>query len=307
LNRYAISPPALRPGARVGVAALSGAVVPAASAEGLAALRSLGLDPVPSVNLELEHGLFAGSDRERLEGLHRLARDPSLDAIFFARGGHGVLRLLPEIDWDLLASRPRWFVGYSDLTPVLMQVVRRLGWVALHGPMVAVEAARGLEPREATSLMNALGGGERAELPLAGVDGDWEGVEGPLVGGCLSLLTATIGTPWAIDARDSVLFLEDVDEPLYRVDRMLQQMRLAGALEGVRGILLAEFARHDRAGGPQEAANQELRAAVAAAAGSHVPVAWGCSSGHCRPNLTLPLGARARVDARGPQLLVGEG
>ncbi len=140
----------------MGVAALSGVVPPVARNEGLAALRALGLVPVPAVNLDLEHGLFAGSDRERLEGLHRLANDPSLEAIFFARGGHGVLRLLPEIDWDLLASRPRWFIGYSDVTPILLQVVVRLGWVALHGPMVAVEAARGLDVDESRSLMGAL-------------------------------------------------------------------------------------------------------------------------------------------------------
>lgn len=302
MTRYAISPPALGPGARVGVAALSGPVVPAVCAAGLAGLRALGLEPVPAANLEFEHGLFAGSDRERLEGLHRLAEDPSLDAIFFTRGGHGVLRLLPELDWDLLASRPRWFVGYSDVTPVLMHVVHRLGWVALHGPMVAVEAARGLEAQETTSLMNALAGGGRAELPLAGFQGDWAGVEGPLVGGCLSLLTATLGTPWAIDARGSVLFLEDVNEPFYRVDRMLHQMRLAGVLKEVRGIVLAQFTQEGAGNG----SNRDLRAAVAEAAGTRVPIAWGCSSGHCRPNLTLPLGARARVDELGSKLVVGE-
>ncbi len=139
-------------------------------------------------------------------------------------------------------------------------------------------------------------------MPLAGAQGEWAGVEGPLVGGCLSLLTATLGTAWAIDARGAVLFLEDVNEPFYRVDRMLQQLRLAGAFEGVRGIILAQLVED----GAQGVSNGELREAVAAAAGDHVPVAWGCPSGHCRPNLTLPLGARARVDTDRRKLVVGE-
>ncbi|MDH3524260.1 MAG: LD-carboxypeptidase [Acidobacteriota bacterium] len=294
-------PPALRPGARVGVAALSGVVDREALGRGLAGLRALGFAPVPAANLALEEGLFAGSDRERLDGLHRLAADPSLDAIVFARGGHGMLRLLPDLDWELLASRPRWFVGYSDLTPFLMQVVQRLGWVALHGPMAAVEPARGLAADEARSLREALGGLGPATLPLIGAAGGWDAVEGPLVGGCLSLLAATLGTPWALRAADCILFLEDVGEPLYRVDRMLQQLRLAGALAEVRGIVLGKLDES----GAEGASPEDLRAAVAAAAGSEVPVAWGCPSGHCRPNLTLPLGARARVEAGALRLVVG--
>ena len=123
-------PPAVRPGDRVGVAALSGAVDPERLEAGLEALRQLGFEPLVAANLKSGTGLFAGDDDRRLEGFHDLLAEPRLRAVIFARGGHGVLRLLPRIDWALLARRPLAYVGYSDLTPFLLEVVRRLGVVA---------------------------------------------------------------------------------------------------------------------------------------------------------------------------------
>ena len=159
-------PAAPRQGDRVGVAALSGWAPPERVDRGLAALRSLGFEPVPAPNLGRRDGPFAGSDEERLEGFHRLAADPDVRAIFFLRGGHGVLRLLDRIDWELLATTPRAYVGYSDLTPLLLEVTRRTGQVTFHGPMVAVEMARGLGQAEEESLLGALrGAAERRESP----------------------------------------------------------------------------------------------------------------------------------------------
>ena len=279
-------------GARLGVAGLSGPAAASELSTGLEALESLGFEVVRASNLGSENGLFAGSDGDRVQAFHDLLADDQIDGILFARGGHGLLRLLDLVDWDLVARRPRWFVGYSDLTPLLAAVVSRCGWQALHGPMVAVELAQGLGRIEAESLVDALAGSSPRSFGLAGVEGSWTGIEGPLVGGCLSLLVSTLGTPWAVSAAGCVLFLEDVAEPLYRVDRMLQQLRLSGALHDVRGVVLGAFA-------PPEAgvyASEHLLQAVRDAAGPDVPVAWGCSSGHCRPNLTLTLGATATVE-----------
>src|SRR5206468_4041681 len=139
-----VLPPPAGPGDRVGVAALSGPVDPERLARGLAALRALGLEPVVADNILSRRGLFAGGDAERLAG--------------FARGGHGVLRLLPGIDWELLGRRPRAYVGFSDLTPFLLGVVQRLGLVAFHGPTVAADLARGMPPEDAASLLGALAG-----------------------------------------------------------------------------------------------------------------------------------------------------
>lgn len=295
-------PPPVRPGDRVGVAALSGPVDPERLAAGLEALAAMGFEPVEADNLRACCGIFAGSDEERLEGFHRLAADPSVRAIVFARGGHGVLRLLPHVDWPLLARHPRAYVGYSDLTPFLLEVIARLGVVALHGPMVAADLARGLDGEELRSFESALAGDYRAEIPLA-VDGGDDAGEGPLLGGCLSLLVSTLGTPYAPDLEGAVVFFEDIDEPLYRLDRMLTHLRLSGNLSRLQGLI----AGHLSGGGPEEdsgpdAALREHLRELAAAHGW--PVAWGLQAGHDRPNLTLPLGPWARLDpARGALIL----
>lgn len=290
-----VPPPPVRPGDRVGVAALSGKVDPARLDAGLAALAALGYEPVEATNLRSCCGIFAGSDGERLDAFHELAADDSLGAIVFARGGYGVMRLLPGFDWSLLARRPRAYVGYSDLTPFLLQVVERLGVAAFHGPMVAADFARGLSREEREGFERALAGDFPLELRVSS-DDTCAPVEGPLVGGCLSMLTATLGTPYAPDLAGAILFLEDLGEPLYRFDRMLTQLRLSGNLTGLQGAVAGHLEGDDC--GPSVAASHEtLLEQFKLETGSFPwPAAWGVPVGHARPNLTLPLGLRARLD-----------
>lgn len=290
-----VLPPAVRPGDRVGVAALSGPVDPMRLAAGMQELVRLGFEPVPARNLAAECGLFAGDDRERAAAFHELADDPSLSAIFFARGGHGSLRVLPLLDWDRLASQPRAYVGYSDLTPFLLNVVERLGWIAFHGPMVAAEMARGLAPEESRSLLAALAGELRQDLPLNRLMPGTGPAEGRLLGGCLSLLASVTGTPFATPLEDAVLFLEDVHEPLYRVDRMLTQLYLSGSLPSIRAMVLGAsiFSGHD------EAAVAQVRERT-----GEITLAFGLTAGHATPNFTLPLGAFARIDADSSLLVI---
>jgi muramoyltetrapeptide carboxypeptidase len=312
----AVLPPPVTRGARVGVAALSGPADPQRLADGLDALADLGFDPVPAANLGRRHGLFAGSDDERLAAFHDLAADPSLAAVVFLRGGWGALRLLPRLDWALLARHPRAYVGYSDLTPFLAAVVRRLGLVAFHGPMVAADLARGLDAVEADSLLAALAGDFPVEMPLEMAAEDRGGPprEGPLAGGCLSLLSATVGTEWATETAGRLLFLEDVDEPLYRLDRMLTHLRLSGSLTDIQAMIFGHLGctdapqvearnagppRLDAPPAPPEPLRQDYADAFAG------PVAWGVPAGHQRPNLTLPLGLTCRLDAAAGRLLLG--
>ncbi len=297
-------PPPLHPGDRVGVAALSGKVDPARLDAGLEALTAAGYEPVQAANLRSRCGLFAGSDQERLDAFHRLVRDQTLDAIIFARGGSGVLRVLPDIDWDLLGRRPKAYVGYSDLTPFLLQVVARLGLVAFHGPMVAADFARGLSDAELDSFRSALGGALPMTLQLccqprrlkSGRQDGTGAACGPLLGGCLTMLTATLGTPFAPDLEGAVLFLEDVGEPLYRFDRMLTQLRLSGNLTDLKAVIAGHLA--GEGGDPESAASPEvlLDQLRREAHGFPWPLAWGLEAGHDRPNLTLPMGLRARLD-----------
>jgi len=305
----------------VGVAALSGPVDPERLERGLATLRRLGFEPVLADNLRQDlqksvrsrNGLFAGGDAERLAAFHRLAADPGLAAILFARGGSGLLRVLPGIDWDLLRRRPRAYVGYSDLTPFLLEVVRRLRLVAFHGPMVAAEMSRGLAPVEEESLLGALAGRYPAVQPFA----RWlreppagAAVRGPLLGGCLSLLVSTLGTPWAPDLAGGLVFWEDVAEPPYRVDRMLTHLGLSGNLAHIAGMVVGHL---EGDGLPEKAPEGDPADWPAIIADSlerfSWPLAWGLESGHRAPNRTLPLGWPARLDgAKGADggLVLGE-
>lgn len=328
------------PGDRVGVAALSGPVEPERLEAGLAALRHLGFEPILADNVLSHHGLFAGGDAERLSAFHRLAAREDLPAIFFARGGHGALRLLPGIDWDLLARRPRAYIGYSDLAPFLLGVVARLRLVAFHGPMVACDLARGLDVREERALLAALAGSYPVALPVprwlrAGDS------RGPLLGGCLSLLVATLGTPFFPELRGAVLFWEEIHEAPYRVDRMLTHLRLSGNLAGIEGMIVGHLSgpQEVRAGhgnglgdasntsdasnraelsepaagrGPAgcadgaDGADGKWRALVVdSLSGFSWPLAWGLESGHEKPNLTLPLGLTARLREQTGEFLLG--
>jgi muramoyltetrapeptide carboxypeptidase len=293
----AFRPPAVRPGDRVGVAALSSPVDRGLLAAGLAELVRLGFEPVLAPNLERRDRIFAGSDAERLGGLEELVDDPSLKAIFFARGGHGMVRLLDDIDWVRLAAHPRAYVGYSDLTPLLGGLVEHCGLSTLHGPMVVSDLARGLDPGEAASLLGALAGESEIELELEGVEGEGER-EGVLLGGCLSLFASTLGTRHALALSDSVLFLEDVDEPLYRLDRMLTQLRLSGSLDRVRAMIFGTSIAPGNIGPWIDLARDAAPGAL---------LGYGLSSGHVRPNYTLPLGLACRLDARARRLTVGIG
>lgn len=291
-------PPPVLPGARVGVAALSGPVDEHRLDTGLDALRAVGFEPVLASNVRSRCGLFAGDDATRLEAFHTLADDPTVEAIVFARGGHGIVRLLPRIDWRRLARIPRAYVGYSDLTPFLAQVVDRLGWVAFHGPMVAADWARGLDPVEREVFLQALAGLGPLRIPVTG--GTYtRATSGRLVGGCLSLLTATLGTPFAPQLDEALVFIEEVDEPAYRLDRMLTHLVLSGTLNHARGLVLGHLTRHRNG----IALAERWRPVLAGLKGVlDLPACWGLAAGHAAPNWTIPLGAVARFDPDSCQL-----
>lgn len=304
--RPAHLPPPAGPGDRVGVAALSGPVDPVRLEAGLENLRRLGFEPVLADNAVSRHGFLAGTDEERLAAFHRLVADPSLTAIFFTRGGYGLMRLLPALDWDLLSRYPRAYVGYSDLTPFLLGLVERLGLVSFHGPLVAADFARGLSASEEESLLGALAGRYPAELPVASVlrEGENGGASGPLLGGCLSLLSATLGTPYFPDLEGSLVFWEDVNEEPYKVDRMLTHLNLSGNLASIEGMIVGHLEGDEKSG--REPA-EWLSLVASGLSGFSWPLAWGLESGHAAPNRTLPVGLPARLDTADGRLVLGLG
>ena len=285
----------MRPGDLVGICAPGGAIDPGKLDRGVAALRALGFEVRAAEGLRERSRFTAGTVERRVAELHDLFRDDAVKGIVCARGGAGAGWLLPRLDEDLLRGNPKAFVGYSDIT-LLHLYLNRLGLATFHGPMAAWELASGAYDRR--SFLAAVTG---QEAPYASEPDDLVVLRagsavGTLRGGCLSLLAAAAGTPWALrtDGEPTLLFLEDVDEKPYRIDRLLMQLRLSGGLEGVVGIVFGDM----KGCSPALDADYTLEDVILEAlAGLDVPIALGLSSGHTvHPLVTLPLGVQARLE-----------
>jgi muramoyltetrapeptide carboxypeptidase len=245
-------------------------------------------------------GYLAGQDGDRAGDLGRALADPDLKAVWLARGGYGSQRILDRIDFAPLRSHPKSLIGYSDAT-VLHAAAWTLARVStLHGPMVSELA----DPSayDAAALGRALSGAPlRFAFPRRSVLRAGRG-SGPIVGGCLSLLVGLLGTPFDLDTRGTILFWEEVGEEPYRIDRMLAQLRLAGRLRGLRGMLVGRLVRCRARRRENDVPLAEiLRDHLA---GTDYPVVIDFPAGHCRGKMTLPLGRAARLDTAACRLTI---
>ena len=249
---------------------------------------------------------FSGTAADRLADLHAAFADPAVDAILCTRGGYGSNYLLPALDLDLVRAHPKPLLGYSDLTAIATWLYDQTGLVAFHAPMLAADFYLPDGVDEA-SLGAVLGGGTHSYAAAEGLRTLRAGTaQGTLYGGCLTLLTASLGTPYAPATEGKLLFLEDVGIKPYQVDRMLRQLRLAGKLEGVSGILFGEMLDCASPGARPELLEEAILCALADFEG---PIAIGLRSGHVsRANVTLPLGiaARLQLSAGSAELLLLE-
>lgn len=291
-----IRPPALAPGSRVALVAAAGPIPEGGVERAMERVRSFGWEPVAGQFCRGRRGYLSGSDAERAADLNDALRDPSIDAVWFLRGGYGTMRILDEIDWPALARNPKALIGYSDNTAVHL-AANAVGVAAFHGPHPHQPAfpdfARdGLlrvlsSPEPAGVLPFPAPGPGRAETLAGGA------ADGPLVGGNLSLLSATLGTPYAVQPEGAILFLEEVGEQPYRLDRMLSHLKLAGVLDAVAGIAVGGITE-----APGEDGDRVSREVLHDRLGGlGVPVAAGFPFGHIDDNWTLPVGLRARLDA----------
>ncbi|PIF49585.1 muramoyltetrapeptide carboxypeptidase [Pseudomonas sp. 29] len=262
--------------------------------------RGYGLKVFPGVYEK--DGYLAGSDDVRLNDLHAAFADSEVDAIICLRGGYGTPRLLDRIDYDLLSRHAKPFVGYSDITALHLAISRYAGFVTFHGPLLNADLLGDKEPPTVTSFFAMLRGqvkagsvlGHPVAYPLTTVE---PGIaHGRLLGGNLAMIASTLGTPYEIDVEGVILLIEDINEPLYRIDRLLTQMRLAGKLAKLRGVLVGDIAGVDVA-----ALNRLLKQTFEPL---RIPVLSGWRSGHCDPNLTLPMGALVRLDAGKKELML---
>ena len=286
-----VRPRRLRPGARIGVAAVSGPVDPAKLDAGVRALEARGYSVVLAENVGEVDGFLAGSDDSRASGYRRLVTDPSVDAIFFARGGYGSSRILSRLDPAEAAANPKIHLGGSDLTALFAWLARTADLVTFYGPMVAVEMGTGA----GLDWERVLSGGGPAEHRFEAADVVRNGVaEAPLVGGCLSLLASLAGTPEAVRAAGCILFWEDVGEERYRLDRLLTQLERSGTLDDLLGMVIGSVV--PGRGESPDAVRDYLRGRFR---GAPFPVAMGFPAGHLDAPRTLPLGVPARLSLDG--------
>ncbi len=287
-------PPRLKPGDTLGVAAPAGPFDIDSFQQGMQVLRDMGFRLEIPEGVYKRNGFLAGADNERAEIINRHFADPDVRGIICARGGYGSTRLEPFLDWELIRANPKVFMGFSDITVLHHLIVTRGCLATFHGPMGTTLAKAPEDTRQA--FMRALTAAEPVTIDAGtgGVVRPGEG-RGPVAGGNLAMICHLLGTPLQPDFSGCLLFMEEVNEAPYRIDRMLQQMKLAGCFRSVRGIFFGDFV--------DCGAKDTIEAIISEwFADSAFPVLTGFAIGHGRQNLTLPMGLTAQLTSDPPQL-----
>ncbi len=316
-SRTVIKPSRLTSGDTVGlIAPASSAFEPSTIREGIETLQSLGFRVKLGPHIREKRGYLAGSDVDRAADLHQMFKDDEIKAIFALRGGYGSMRLLNLIDYDLIKNHPKILIGYSDITSLLVAIHQKTGLVTFHGPvatssfskytreifwkMVSSPQAAGeiphpepANPLRPTAHLNTIRPGKAT---------------GRLIGGNLTLFTALLGTPYEADTRDAILFLEETGEEPYDIDRMLTQLRLAGKLDQIAGLVFDKCPDCKPSDYKPAFYNTlSLEEVLEDRLGTlRCPVLYGLHLGHESDKPTLPLGITATLDADRQRLIFEE-
>jgi muramoyltetrapeptide carboxypeptidase len=294
-------PKKLQKGDTIGLIGISGALRPTSAArvaEIAGRVEALGFRVKLDESVGQVYGYLSGTDEMRAGAVNRMFADETVDAIWAVRGGYGVTRILDRLDYDMIRSNAKPLIGYSDITALHAQLQTRCGMVSFHGPM---PSADGLAPGSpnALSLLDAINTRPLGRVvnmdgsPLYGFNGG--SAQGEMVGGNLSLVASLCGTPYALDARGKILFLEDVGEKTYALDRMFTQLRNAGYFDACAGVVLGGFSDCPVEDEEYGCTLEEILADVVLPCKK--PVSTGLQAGHLAEKLTLPLGATALIDA----------
>lgn len=294
-----LEPASLGPGARIALVAPSGPLRGSEDVERAeATVRSLGWEPTVATNALERTGYFAGDDSVRATALNDAIASREIDGIWCLRGGYGAMRLLGSLDLSPLRNHPKALIGFSDIT-ALHSAWQRAGVISYHGPV-----ARGmLSPFSRESLLRAvvLRSDSAGSAPDATVVRDGR-AQGRIAGGNLALVASLCGTPWAINFRDAIAVLEDINEAVYRVDRMMTQLRLAGAFDGCKGIVFGHCT--NCAEDADDGARKLIDVVQETAEAVGIPALLGVPLGHIDDQWTLPMGAHAVLDTRTKTLQV---
>jgi muramoyltetrapeptide carboxypeptidase len=300
-----IKPKRLQAGDLIGLITPGSFIPDAALEKAVKNLETLGFRTALAPNIRAKMGYVAGTDQQRLDDLHGMFANPEIKAVWCARGGYGCTRLLPRINFNLIRQNPKVFIGYSDITALLNAVWQKTGLVGFHGPV----ASSTFTPYTIEHLLAVLVEAQSPhEIPLAIDYADSTDplfqyqtlqpgkVQGTLAGGNLTLLSAMAGTEFAFNATGKLVFMEDIDEKPYRVDRMLTQLQQSAHLDKALGFALGIFSGCTADAGDEsltlsETVSQQL-------VGSGAPAVYGLSFGHVQHQCTLPVGIQAQLDTQ---------
>ena len=293
-----VKPVPLKRGDKIGVLAPSGVVNSVPLSEGVSAIQREGFEVVLAEGISDRRGYLAGEQKLRARALEQLFAREDVQAIFCARGGFGSIQLLPLLNPATIRSHPKIFVGYSDVSVLLNWLIQSCGLVTFHGPMVVMDIARGLKGRSRNLFWDTLCGASDtwfvSGIPICPGK---KTVQAEMVGGCLSVVVTTLGTPYEIQTKGKILFLEDVGEKTYRIERMLTHLKMAGKLNDVAGVVFGQFTDCELGEGRGlTEVVEDLFQDV------NYPVLSGISAGHGEENFLLPFGVKMVLDGRAGSL-----
>jgi muramoyltetrapeptide carboxypeptidase len=300
-------PKALQKGDTIGVIAPASPPDKKRLEQAIPFFTNLGLRVKLGKYVDEVHGYLAGTDEQRLEDFHDMVADDSIKAIIFARGGYGTGRIASSINYQLIANHPKIIWGYSDITYLHTAIQQKTGLVTFHGPMLASDVADpNFDEISASSFEQLF---EPVTLQynenIAPLEVLVEGIgAGPLVGGNLALITSTLGTPYEIETDGKILLIEDIYEQPYRIDAMLNQLKQAGKLDKLHGMVVGDFAEAE----PKEKPSLTLEEVFEHYLGDlECPVIKGFKIGHCFPHFAVPLGVNAILNTRDKTLTIDPG
>lgn len=303
-----IRPERLRQGDMVGIPAPAGPVKKLELERGVQFFKQMGLRVTFGKYVEQTCGYLAGSDENRLADLHMMFANPDVKAIFCARGGYGTARLAAKLDMDCIKQNPKIFWGYSDITYLHTMIRQTAGLATFHGPMVASDIANPKFDPLSANMFDQLFSPTKlcyseSVSPLHTlVSGE---ATGELIGGNLSLLVSTLGTPNEIETFGKIILLEDIGEEVYRVDAMLNQLRMAGKLENLAGVVIGDFALSEPRDGKQSFSLLDVFQQYLGSL--NCPVVSGFKIGHCLPHFAIPLGVKATLSTKKKTLVLDPG
>lgn len=294
-----IRPKPLKKGDTIGLIGASSPTPSERTKPAIEAMEKLGLKVIAGESCYASHGYLSGKDELRARDINRMFKNPSIAGVFCIRGGYGSARLLELLDFNIIKSNPKLFVGYSDVTALHIAFNQTCELITFHGPMPSTELYKGVDSYTMDHYLNSIFSDKPLGLIQApkGVEtktlvgGSSEGI---LTGGNLSLVAASIGTKYEIDTKGKILFLEEVDEEPYRIDRMLIQLKQSGKLDSAVGIILGSWTNCIAEEPEKSLTLKEIFEELIAPLNK--PTIYDFPCGHSLPSVTLPLGAKVRID-----------